>query len=622
MSEAAFDLFIIGAGSGGVRAARMAGQRGLRVAVAEDAALGGTCVNLGCIPKKLYSFAAHYAEGFEESHGFGWTGAAPTFDWSTLKANRAAEIGRLNVIYAQLLVGAGVSVLKGRARVVAPGDVEVAGQRHRARHIVVATGGWPVPPDVPGGELAISSNEIFDLAEFPRRLVIVGGGYIACEFASIFNGLGAKVTQLYRGDRLLRGFDDDVRGFVGAEMAKKGVDIRVPTNVASLCRDSGGTIRVALDGGGELDADAVLYATGRAPNTAGLGLEGIGVALAPNGAVIVDERYRSNVPGVHAIGDVIDRVQLTPVALAEAMALVDGLFGDGDRRVDYRHIPTAVFTHPNIGTIGLSEAEARSRFARVRIYRSDFKALRHTLSGSAERTLLKLVVDDESGPRRRPAHGGRRSRRDDPGFRRGHEGRRDQGSLRRHAGHSPDRGRGVRDDARARGGMMRTTSIATRFAMPIDAFPIACRAGISLLLASLVAASRSRPTRALPPARRPIACSRRRKRATASPRATSSRRRKADALKMKSEADVMRSQLEQSGVDLKSEVTTLDRTSASAVAAYNARIDARDKSIDALDAKAAAYNQQVADLQAAQDAKDKNCADRRYDENQLKPKKK
>jgi glutathione reductase (NADPH) len=253
---------------------------------------------------------------------------------------------------------------------------------------------------VPGGELAISSNEIFDLADFPRRLVVVGGGYIACEFASIFNGLGAKVTQLYRGEQILRGFDDDVRDFVAAEMRKKGVDLRVGSRVSSLARDGAGGVRVALDAApGEaevLGADAVLYATGRAPNTQGLGLEAIGVELDVNGAVLVDERYRSNVPSVYAVGDVIDRVQLTPVALAEAMALVDGLFGDGTRRVDYLHIPTAVFTHPSIGTIGLSEKDARARWDRVRIYRTDFKALRHTLSGSVERTLMKLVVDDAS----------------------------------------------------------------------------------------------------------------------------------------------------------------------------------------------------------------------------------
>ncbi len=395
MTQDVFDLFIIGAGSGGVRAARMAGQRGVRVAVAEDAPLGGTCVNLGCIPKKLYSFAAHYAESFEEAAGFGWSHAAPAFDWSTLKANRAREISRLNGIYAGLLDAAGVTLLRGRARIVGPGAVEVCGVVHRAERIVVATGGWPVPPGVPGGTLAISSNEIFDLAEFPKRLVVIGGGYIACEFASIFSGLGSKVTQLYRGEQILRGFDDEVRDFVADEMRKRGVDIRVGAQVVSLQKAGASSPIVVTRGDGSmLEADAVLYATGRAPNTAGLGLEALGVELAPNGAVVVDESYRSNVAGIYALGDVIDRVQLTPVAIAEAMALVEGLFGEGGRYVDYTHIPTAVFTHPNIGTIGFSEAEARGRFERIRVYRSDFKPLRHTLSGSSERTLMKLVVDD------------------------------------------------------------------------------------------------------------------------------------------------------------------------------------------------------------------------------------
>ena len=395
MSEKPFDLFVIGAGSGGVRAARMAAQRGARVAVAEDAALGGTCVNLGCIPKKLYSFAAHYAESFEEAHGYGWAAERPAFDWPKLKANRGTEISRLNVIYGQLMRGAGATVIEGRARITGAHEVEVNGVRHAAERILVATGGWPVPPDVPGAELAISSNEIFDLAQFPQRLVVVGGGYIACEFASIFNGLGAKVTQLYRGEQILRGFDDEVRDFVAAEMKKKGVDVRVGVKASALERGADG-IRVLLAGGGELVADAVLYATGRAPNTRGLGLEALGVALAPNGAIEVDEHYRSNVPSIYALGDVIDRVQLTPVALAEAMALVDELFGGTGRRVDYTHIPTAVFTHPNIGTIGYSESAARARFEKVRVYRTDFKPLRHTLSGNSERTLMKLVVDDAS----------------------------------------------------------------------------------------------------------------------------------------------------------------------------------------------------------------------------------
>jgi glutathione reductase (NADPH) len=398
MPDPAYDLFVLGAGSGGVRAARMAAQHGARVAVAEPAALGGTCVNLGCIPKKLYSFAAHYAEAFEESHGYGWSWpaeAAPVFDWAALKANRAREITRLNGIYGELLKSAGAALIRGRAVVKAADTVEVNGVLFRARHLLVATGGRPVVPALPGSEHAITSNEVFDLKVFPQRMVVVGGGYIACEFASIFRGLGAQVTQLYRGEQVLRGFDDDVRHFVAAEMGKKGVDLRTGSDVASIEKTADG-LRVALQGGGELVADSVLYATGRSPNTAGLGLAELGVALSANGAVEVDAHYRSSVPGIHAVGDVSSRVQLTPVALAEAMVLVDGLFGSGQRTLDYELIPTAVFTHPSIGTVGLTEAQARQRHGAVRVYSSEFRALRHTLSGSRERTLMKLVVADAS----------------------------------------------------------------------------------------------------------------------------------------------------------------------------------------------------------------------------------
>ena len=396
MAGAAFDLFVIGGGSGGVRAARMAAQRGARVAVAEVGALGGTCVNVGCIPKKLYSIAAHCGEAFDESHGFGWSGPAPTFDWATLKMNRAREISRLNGIYERLLVDAGVTLISGRACLAGRGAVEVGGAVHAATNVLLATGGWPVVPDVPGREWAITSNEVFDLPVFPRRLVVVGGGYIACEFASIFRGLGAAVTQLYRGTQVLRGFDDEVRDFLAAEMRKKGVDLRTGADVSRIDRVDSTTLRVTLLDGTTLDADVVLYATGRSPNTRGLGLAEAGVAMDAQGAVIVDALYQTNVPGIHALGDLIAKVQLTPVALAEAMVLVDRLFGTGTRRLSYDLIPTAVFTNPSVGTIGLSERQARERFDAVRIFRSDFRALRHTLSGSDERTLMKLVVDAAS----------------------------------------------------------------------------------------------------------------------------------------------------------------------------------------------------------------------------------
>lgn len=395
MSDAPFDLFVIGAGSGGVRAARMAAQRGARVAIAESGALGGTCVNVGCIPKKLYSHAAHFADAFEQSRGFGWSPGEAHFDWAALKANRAREILRLNGVYDSLLRGAGVTLLHGRARLVSDREVEVGGVVHAARRILVATGGHPELPVLPGIELAVSSDAMLDLPVFPRRLVVVGGGYIACEFASIFRGLGAQVTQLVRGEQVLRGFDEDVRAFLARQMAQHGVVLRTGARPAAIER-ADGALRVVLDDGSAVPADTVLMATGRRPNSPGLGLEALGVQLDARGAIVVDDAFESSVPGILALGDVIDRVQLTPVALAEAMVVVDRLFGEGRRRIDYTLVPTAVFTHPNVATVGLTEAQARERFARVKVFRSEFKPLKHTLSGSPERVLMKLLVDADS----------------------------------------------------------------------------------------------------------------------------------------------------------------------------------------------------------------------------------
>ena len=398
-----FDLLVLGGGSGGVRAARMAAQRGARVALVEAQAMGGTCVNLGCIPKKLYSYAAHFAESFEESHGFGWVGPAPTLDWSALKAGRAREITRLNGIYLQLLKSSGVQIIEGWASLVDAHTVEVAGQRYSAQNLLIATGGTPSVPDIAGREHVITSNEIFDIEPFPKRLLVVGGGYIACEFASIFNGLGAQVTQLYRGEQVLRGFDDDVRSFISAEMLKAGVDLRVSSDVANITRTPSDTKRIGplwvhLTDGSTLEVDAVLYATGRVPNVKGIGLETLGVAQKDDGAIQVNAQYQTSVPNVYAVGDVTARLQLTPVALGEAMVVVDHLLGPAPgkapRSMNYDFIPTAVFTHPNIGTVGFSEADARAQFGQISVYKSEFKALKHTLSGSTERTFMKLLVDD------------------------------------------------------------------------------------------------------------------------------------------------------------------------------------------------------------------------------------
>ena len=397
-----FDLFVIGGGSGGVRAARMSAARGARVAMAEAGGtgmLGGTCVNIGCIPKKLYSYAAHFAESFEESHGFGWEGAAPTLNWDTLKVNRRKELSRLNGIYLNMLNGAGVKVINGFARLMDAHTVEVDGQRHTAKSILIATGGTPSVPHFKGREHVVTSNEMFDLDPFPRRLLVVGGGYIACEFASIFNGLGAKVTQLYRGELVLRGFDDEVRAFLSAEMVKAGVNLRLGCDVVSVSRADDG-MHVTINSGEVIVADTVLYATGRIPNVSGMGLQALGIAQGKDGAIAVNDDYQTNVPSVFALGDVTARVQLTPVALGEAMVLVDCLFGPqagkSKRSMSYHFIPTAVFTHPNIGTVGFSEGEARKEFADVTVYRSEFKALKHTLSGSTERTLMKLIVQDQT----------------------------------------------------------------------------------------------------------------------------------------------------------------------------------------------------------------------------------
>ena len=392
-----FDLFVIGGGSGGVRAARMAVQRGARVALAEVAAMGGTCVNLGCIPKKLYSYAAHFAESFEESHGFGWVGEAPTLNWEALKANRAREISRLNGIYVQLLKGSGVHLIDGWATLVDAHTVDVGGKHYRAKNILIATGGKPSVPDVAGCEHVVTSNEIFDLSPFPSRLLVVGGGYIACEFASIFNGLGSQVTQLYRGAQVLRGFDDEVRAFIAGEMVKTGIALHLNTDVAAIERTGEG-LQVRLLDGSHFSVDAVLYATGRVPLVQDLGLEALGVRQNDAGAIQVNAHYQTSVPSIYALGDVTARLQLTPVALGEAMVVVDQLFGPADgkkpRSMSYEFIPTAVFTHPNIGTVGYSEADASEKFGKIRVYRTDFKALKHTLSGSTERTLMKLVVED------------------------------------------------------------------------------------------------------------------------------------------------------------------------------------------------------------------------------------
>lgn len=393
------DLFVIGGGSGGVRAARMSAQRGARVVLAEAAALGGTCVNVGCIPKKLYSYAAHFANDFQDAAGFGWDVQPPRLDWPRLKANRAREIARLNAVYQQLLHAPGVEVVRGWATLVDGHRIRVrtaTGEKHfTARHVLIATGGTPSVPSFPGCGHVLTSDNMFDLEPFPRRLLVVGGGYIACEFASIFNGLGSRVTQLYRGSQILRGFDHEVQDFIAREMRRGGIDLRVGSDVRAIHEAADGLQATLLDGS-TIETDVVLYATGRRPNVNGLGLDAAGVAQRKDGAIIVDTHYRTSLPSVYALGDVTARVQLTPVALGEAMAVADHLFGDKQRAMSYDFIPTAVFTHPNIATVGYTEEAARRKFGDIAVFRSEFKPLKHTLSGSGERSLMKLVVDKAS----------------------------------------------------------------------------------------------------------------------------------------------------------------------------------------------------------------------------------
>lgn len=397
MANYDYDLFVIGAGSGGVRAARTAAATGVKVAVAEDRYLGGTCVNVGCVPKKLYSYAAHFHDAFEDSSGFGWTiPQAPSFDWATLRDNKIEEIKRLNGIYNRLLDGAGVTLINGRAKVVDAHAVEVNGERITAEKILVAVGGWPWTPQFEGSEYTVNSNQVFDLDDFPKRFLVLGGGYIAVEFASIFNGLGADTHLVYRGALFLRGFDHEVREFTRDEMAKKGVNLHFEANIERIRKVEGG-LEVTLTNGEQLEVDAVLAATGRRPHLEGLGLDSLGVELNTDGTLKVNERYESSVPSILALGDVTGGPELTPVALAEAMHLVQHHYGDKTPGpLDYQNIATAVFCHPNIGTVGLSEEEARERFGAVRIYSADFRPMKHTLSGSDERCLMKLVVDDAS----------------------------------------------------------------------------------------------------------------------------------------------------------------------------------------------------------------------------------
>jgi glutathione reductase (NADPH) len=392
------DLFVIGGGSGGVRASRVAAGLGARVAVAEERYLGGTCVNVGCIPKKLLVYASEFSEAFADAAGFGWSVGPRTFDWRRLIANKNEEILRLNGVYERLLIQSGVKILRSRAEISDAHTITCDGTRYTTKYILLATGGWPVVPRVPGAELAITSNEAFFLEQMPERVIIVGGGYIGVEFAGIFHGLGAQVTLVHRGELFLRGFDDDIRAALADEMRKREIDLRFERQVARIERSAspgtrGAGVHVTLDDGTSLDASLIMFATGRSANTRGIGLERVDVMLDGIGGIVVDHYSRTSVENICAVGDVTNRRALTPVAIAEGHAAAQTLFGKRAMKVDYTNVPSAVFSQPTIGTVGLTESEARAKLGAVDIYKSEFRPLMHTLSGRDERTLMKLVVD-------------------------------------------------------------------------------------------------------------------------------------------------------------------------------------------------------------------------------------
>ncbi|AOJ88052.1 glutathione reductase [Burkholderia sp. MSMB0856] len=391
-----YDLFVIGAGSGGVRLARMSASYGARVGIAEEEQIGGTCVLRGCIPKKLLVYASHYPHELEDAKGFGWTFGAGTLDWPALIAAKDREINRLSDIYINLLRQSGVAMHAGRATLVDAHTVAIGDRTIRARHIAIATGSRPSLPPRPGIEHAITSREALSLATLPARIAVVGGGYIAVEFAGIFNGVGSQVDLFYRGEKILRGFDDDVRQFLTDEMTKQGVAIHARAVVESIARADDGTLSVRVGDAQHGPYDAVLYATGRVPNVDGLGLEQAGVMLDARGAIAVDAYSATSVPSIHAIGDVTSRPQLTPVATRDGGLLARTLFGGTRVAVDHDYVPSAVFSQPEIATVGLTEADARRLHDEIDIYRTSFKALRHTLSGRDERTLMKLVVARDS----------------------------------------------------------------------------------------------------------------------------------------------------------------------------------------------------------------------------------
>ena len=392
MSEFDFDLFVIGAGSGGVRAARIAAGHGARVGICESSRVGGTCVIRGCVPKKLLSYAAHFHEEFEDAAGYGWEVGETKFSWPRLIENKDREIDRLNQVYLGLLENSGVKLFPVHGKLLNSHQVQLGEDIVSADKILIATGARPWKPEIPGVEHSITSDEAFHLESLPESVVVIGGGFIACEFAGIFNGLGSKVVQIYRGEQILRGFDHDVQNTLAAEMQKKGIEIRLKLNVTELIRQPDGQITLKLDDGSQLQADTVMFATGRVPNVRGLGLQDAGVEVLPGGMIPVNEYSCTNLQNVFAVGDVTNRVNLTPVALMEGHAFADSEFGGNPRPVNHAFIPSAVFSHPPVATVGYSETEAAVHCGELEIYRSEFTPMKHSLSRRQEKTMMKLLV--------------------------------------------------------------------------------------------------------------------------------------------------------------------------------------------------------------------------------------
>jgi glutathione reductase (NADPH) len=392
MNDYDYDLFVIGAGSGGVRAARIAASHGARVGICEQSRVGGTCVIRGCVPKKLLSYAAHFAEDFEDAAGYGWTLGKAEFSWPALIAAKDREIARLEAVYHSLLSNSGVTLIEGHGRLLDAHRVQVGEQVVSAERILLAAGGRPWVPEIPGHELVITSDEAFHLKQLPRRVVVVGGGYIACEFAGIFHGLGSETHQVYRGDSVLRGFDHDVRRVVSREMAARGVQFHFECNPVAVEKHAD-QLLVKLDDGSQLEADCVMYATGRVPYSRGLGLLDAGVTVRADGSVPVNEYSQTNLESVFAVGDITHRINLTPVALHEGHSFADSEFGGMRRSVDHAFVPSAVFSHPQVGSVGYSEEDARNHYGDVDVYRSEFRPMRHTLAGREERALMKMIVE-------------------------------------------------------------------------------------------------------------------------------------------------------------------------------------------------------------------------------------